>query len=78
MLWQHAQGGRSNYAENISCAAAAAAGCPAWAGGRQVAAAAAGVLQSLLEPSEYESEAIKQVGGEPSLPAGGPCLLIAA
>jgi hypothetical protein len=41
--------------------AAVAAGGPGWAGGRQLSTAAAGVLQALLEPSEYEAEAVKQV-----------------
>ncbi len=38
----------------------ALAGGPGWAGSRQLVTAAAGILQALLEPSEYESEAIKQ------------------
>jgi hypothetical protein len=43
---------------------AASPGGPGWAGGRQLSTAAAGVLQALLEPSEYEPEPAKQVRSE--------------
>ena len=38
------------------------AGGPGWAGGRQLAAAAAAVLAALLAPSECEAAAQQQVG----------------
>lgn len=47
-----------------------AAGGPGWAGGRQLTTAAAGVLQTLLEPSEYEPETVKQTRRLMCLSAG--------
>jgi hypothetical protein len=49
----------------------AAAGGPAWAGGRTLAAAAAGVLAALLAPSEWEPTAQQQVS-----PAGRECVYV--
>lgn len=52
------------------------AGGPAWAGGRQLIAAAAGILQALLEPSEYEQESVKQARRLMCLSSGvAGCLL---
>ncbi|WIA22456.1 hypothetical protein OEZ85_004754 [Tetradesmus obliquus] len=54
----------------------AEAGGPGWAGGRQLSTAAAGVLQALLEPSEYEPEPAKQLRRQSCLASGAVGMLL--
>ncbi|KAF6262404.1 hypothetical protein COO60DRAFT_624366 [Scenedesmus sp. NREL 46B-D3] len=54
----------------------AESGGPGWAGGQQLSTAAAGVLQALLEPSEYETEPAKQARRQACLASGAVATLL--